>query len=269
MHILVTVNANYLYPLSVMLKSLFLNNPEDTFTIHVMHSGIEAELLHELGLFITRHGSMLNDIYIDGEQFKEAPVLLHYTKEMYYRLLAFKYLPSALNLVLYLDPDILVLNPVKPLYEIDMEHYLFAACYHDKFTVREINKLRLLPYEINAYYNSGVLLMNLELQRKNIDENAIYRFVEKYRNRLIMPDQDVLNALYSKHIKSLDETIYNYDARFYNQYKLRSGGLCDMDYILHHTVFLHFCGKKKPWNRGYSGKFHALYKHYEKAALQQ
>lgn len=268
MNILVTLNANYLKPLAIMLHSLFLNNPHESFTIYLMHSSIGGGELEQLGRFIERGGSKLQEIRVDERQFADAPVLLHYTKEMYYRLLAFRFLPPELDRILYLDPDILVLNPVRPLYETDLEDFLFAACYHDKFSVKEINRIRLMPYEIDYYYNSGVLLMNLELQRRLIRDHDIYQFVEKNRSRLVMPDQDILNALYSKRIKPLDETLYNYDARFYLYYKFKTNGQCDMDYVINRTVILHFCGKKKPWNRSYSGKFHALYKHYERLTRQ-
>ncbi|ALC90887.1 glycosyl transferase family 8 [Bacillus sp. FJAT-18017] len=264
MNILVTLNSTYLKPLRVMLKSLFLNNPRERFTIYLMHSEIEDEKLSQLHNYIEVHGSKLEVIKVDESHFHDAPVLLHYTKEMYYRLLAFKFLPQDLDRILYLDPDILVLNSVKDLYETEFDGNLYAAAFHDKISVREINRIRLFPYGIEAYYNSGVLMINLELQRKEIDEQAIYAFVEKHKTRLIMPDQDVLNALYSKRIKSLDEKIYNYDARFYNYYRIKTNGKCDMDYIITHTVFIHFCGKKKPWKKNYSGVFHALYKYFEK-----
>ena len=267
MNILVTLNSNYIHPLKVMLKSLFLNNQDAMFTIYLLHSSLSDQELTDLDAFIHRHGSQLNIIRIDEQFFKNAPVLLHYTKEMYYRLLAFKFLPQHLERILYLDPDILVINPVKRLYETDLDGYLFAAAYHDKISIKEINRLRLIPYKIDAYYNSGVLLMNLELQRQTIDERAIYEFVEKNRAKLIMPDQDILNALYSKKIKSLDEKLYNYDARFYSYYKIMSNGMCDMDFVINNTVILHFCGKKKPWKKGYGGKFYSLYKHYEKLAM--
>ncbi len=42
-----------------------------------------------------------------------------------------------------------------------------------------------------------------------------------------------------------------------------------MDILVTFTVILHFCGKKKPWQKAYTGKFHALYKHYEKQAKKQ
>lgn len=250
-----------------MLKSLFINNPEENFSIYLMHSSLKEEEVEDLRSYIDNHGSTLITVDIDEKYFDNAPTLLHYTKEMYYRLLAFKLLPQDLDRILYLDPDILVINPIKELYNTDLEDYLFAAVYHDLISVKEINKLRLIPYEIEAYYNSGVLLMNLELQRKLIDEKEIFDFVEKNRTKLIMPDQDILNALYSKKIKSLDEKLYNYDARYYRYYKLKSNKLWDMDHVIRNTVIIHFCGKKKPWTTDYSGRFHALYKHYEKLAI--
>lgn len=267
MNILVTLNAAYIRPLKVMLQSLFYNNPNRTFTIYLMHASLTEAEVAEIAGWIARHGSRLEPVPIDNACFHDAPTLLHYTVEMYYRLLAWKFLPGHLDRILYLDPDILVLNPVDPLDGIDLDGYLFGAAYHDIFSIKEINKIRLTPYKIEAYYNSGVLLMNLALQRKRIKEQHIYDFVKKNRNKLIMPDQDILNMKYNKWIKTLDEKRYNYDARYYQYYKLMSGGKWDMDRVIRETVFLHFCGKKKPWKPNYSGKFHALYKHYEKMAF--
>jgi len=109
-----------------------------------------------------------------------------------------------------------------------------------------INKFRLKAYEMEEYFNSGILLMNLSLQRERIKEHGIYEFVDKHKNRLIMPDQDILNALY---YRKIDEIKYNYDTRYYQYNKIRSDGTIDMEYIMHHTSILHFCGKKKPWHR--------------------
>ena len=268
MNILVTLNANYIKPLKVMLKSLFMNNENECFDIYLMHTSLKEEELESLNAYIARHGSRLFIVKMDDGCFQDAPVLLHYTKEMYFRLLAYKFLPESLDRILYLDPDILVLNPVRELYEMELGNFLYGAAYHNKIPVKEINRVRLFPYEIDAYYNSGVLLMNLGQLRAQVDEQEIYRFVEENRMKLIMPDQDILNALYAKQIKSIDEKLYNYDARYYGYYKLTSNGICDMEYIINNTVILHFCGKRKPWDNQYSGKFLSLYKHYEKCAAR-
>ncbi len=263
-NILVTLNSNYIRPLKVMLKSLFLNNAGEQFAIFLMHTSLKENELEELDGYIKAHGNQLKVIFVDENCFDDAPILMHYTKEMYFRLLAYQLLPQNLERILYLDPDILVLNSIRELYETNLRGYLYAAAYHDKISIKEINKIRLYPYEINAYYNSGVLLMNLHKLRQEANEAEIYRFVEENRAKLIMPDQDILNALYAKQIKNLDEKLYNYDARYYSFYKLSSNGLYDMDQIIKHTVILHFCGKRKPWTKKYTGKFYSLYKYYEK-----
>ena len=253
-----------------MLKSLFLNNPGEKFHIYLIHTSLQNEELDDLAVYIEGHGSELKIIQVDKGCFEDAPVIFHYTKEMYFRLLAYQLLPQSLDRILYLDPDILVLNPVRELYETDIKNYLYAAAYHDIGSIREFNRIRLYPYEINAYYNSGVLLMNLEQLRADADEKEIFKFVEENRLKLVMPDQDILNALYSTEIKNLNELYYNYDARYYTYYKMKNGGSFDMDRIIKKTVILHFCGKKKPWTKNYSGPFYSLYKHYEKqACLEQ
>lgn len=269
MNILVTLDSNYIKPLKVMLKSLFLNNQKESFTIFLMHSSIKDEEISNLNNYINNNGSQLKVLYVDNSCFSNAPSHLYYTKEMYYRLLAFKLLPDDIDRILYLDPDILVINSITNLYNNNLEGYLYAAAFHDIIAFKEINKIRFYPYEISNYYNSGVLLMNLELQRKRIDEDSIFKFVELNHVHLTLPDQDVLNALYSKQIKSLDEKLYNYDVRYFTYYKMASKGKWDMEHVINNTVILHFCGKKKPWKKGYSGKFHSVYKHYEKLAFNQ
>lgn len=267
MNILVTINSNYLNPLRVMLKSLFLNDPGGRFDIYLLHSCMSEEETGGLGAFIAAEGHRFFSIRIGGDAFRGAPTASRYPEEMYYRLLAYRFLPPELDRVLYLDPDILVLNPVRELYELPMGRYLYAAAYHTLLAVPELNKLRLNSFDMEEYYNSGVLLMNLELLRREADEEQIFAFAEEHRMQLVLPDQDILNALYAKRILALDEKKYNYDARYYAHYRFSSSGAYDMSRVLHETVFLHFCGKKKPWKKDYNGKFEALYKHYEKLAL--
>ena len=114
----------------------------------------------------------------------------------------------------------------------------------------------------NKYFNSGVLLIDLDAGRREIDPGELFQYAYKHRRELLLPDQDLLNALYGSKTLELDDTLWNYDARYYNTYLLRSGGLCDLDWVMTHTAVLHFCGKSKPWQPGYRHRFGVLYKHY-------
>jgi lipopolysaccharide biosynthesis glycosyltransferase len=265
-NILVTLDSNYIKPLKVMLKSLFMNNQGEIFTIYMAHSIITDSEIRDLEKYISKHGHKLVSIKVGDKLFDKAPAFLYYPKEMYYRLLAHNYLPDELDRILYLDPDILVLNSVRKLYETNLRGYLYAAVFRENIPLTAFSKIRFRPYKIEAYYNSGVLLMNLKLHRKLIKEEQIFGFIKNNRSKLLLPDQDLINLLYAKKIKSVKETLYNFDTRLYGYYKLISSGEVDMDYVINKTVFMHFCGSKKPWKKNYYGRFHALYKHYEKVA---
>lgn len=184
---------------------------------------------------------------------------------MYYRLLAPRLLPDTLDRVLYLDPDILVIGEVRPLYETALPDQLYAAAMHYGLTgvSGPVGKLRLPNAETDMYFNSGVLLMNLPRLRRETSPAEVFAYAEKYRRALILPDQDILNSLYGERILAVDESIWNYDARKYETYRLSSQGKMNMDWVMAHTVFLHFCGKNKPWAPSYHGRFSALYKHYQ------
>jgi lipopolysaccharide biosynthesis glycosyltransferase len=269
-NILVTIDSNYVLPLKVMLNSLFINNPQVSFDIYIIHSDLSNEVLEDLNRQSSRHGAKILPVFIGSSVFSAAPVFKHFTKAMYYRLLAFKLLPESLDKVLYLDPDILVINPIDRLYNIDLTGCLFAAASHTMLTplTKQINKLRLKTGETQDYYNSGVLLMNLELLRSTVNVDEIFKYAEEHRMELLLPDQDILNGMFGKHILSLDDSLYNYDARKGNTYYISSLGVKDLDWVLKNTVILHFCGKQKPWQKGYISRFAALYKHYQRNISQ-
>ena len=54
------------------------------------------------------------------------------------------------------------------------------------------------------------------------------------------------------------------ECRRFDRYLLLSQGERDMDWVMDHTAIPHFCGKRKPWNHSYQGRFSALYKHYQR-----
>ena len=260
--ILTTLNENYLPRLQVLLTSIYVTQPEDKADIWLIHSGLTDEALSSIRRQCRLFGFGFYPVMADSSAFTNAPVSTQYPREMYYRLLAAQLLPDSLHRVLYLDPDILVINSLRPLWETDLKGNLFAAAAHTGKTelANNINQLRLGTN--HNYYNSGVLLMDLERARKEIHAEELFSYVKGHAKELLLPDQDVLNAMYGRRILEIDDSIWNYDARNYNNYLLRSAGVCDMDWVMENTAVLHFCGRAKPWQKGYIHRFGILYKHY-------
>lgn len=266
MNILVTLDRNYLPPLRVMLGSLLLNNPGEHFEIYVIGDGLTEEDLTGLERLCGMRGRIY-PVNVPAALFAEAPVARYWTRAMYYRLLAAELLPRELERVLYLDPDILVINSIRPLYDTDLKENLMAAATHTGLLAGitdPVNRLRLENYEAEAYYNSGVLLMDLAAMRREVRPADIFNYAREHEDILLLPDQDILNGLYGGRILGVDDSLWNYDARRFDRYLLVSQGERDMDWVMEHTAILHFCGKRKPWNRSYQGRFAALYKHYRR-----
>ena len=109
-------------------------------------------------------------------------------------------------------------------------------------------------------------MMNLEAMRKEVHPRQVFQYADQKRATLLLPDQDILNGLFWSKIKLIDERLWNYDARKYQSYLLASQNEMNVDWVMHHTAILHFCGKSKPWKEKYRGKFSALYKHYMRVA---
>lgn len=265
-NLLVTLDRNYVPQLNVLLTSIYLNNPGQPFAVYLMHSGIPAVDLNGVARFCLKFGYDFSSVPVDDKLFQNAPVTKQYPQEMYYRLLAPCLLPRKLDRVLYLDPDILVINPLRPLWETDLRNCLFGAAAHSGKTelVNSVNRMRLGTS--HDYYNSGVLLIDLAAGRRAIIPEELFAYASKHPKNLLLPDQDMLNVLFGTRIFPLDDVLWNYDARDFRAYQLGSGGTYDLDWVLSHTAILHFCGKSKPWKKGYIYRFGLLYKHYAKLA---
>lgn len=269
-NLLFCIDGSYIDQLKTTLLSLRkTSKPESKIHVYIMMkdslSGLDALISYCQNLKLTCH-----PIAMANNEFQGTPVSERYPETIYYRLLAQEYLPQDLDRVLYLDADILCINEWQSLFEMDMNDQLYAACSHSKLTnlTNVINKVRLKTYESEGYFNSGVLLMNLPLLRQEVKRTAIYQFINENTYNLLLPDQDVLNALYGERILSLPDEVYNYDVRKKTTYEFLSKGEWTMDWVLDHTVFLHFCGKEKPWNESYTGRFSSLYKYFAKQSRE-
>lgn len=260
--LLVTLDENYIEQMKVLMTSIYINNPGQIFNIYLIHSGISDEKLDALESNLSKFSYKFFPIKAEEGLFSSARVTDRYPKEMYYRLLAGELLPENLDKIIYIDPDILVINSLKEIWETDIRDFLFAAASHTGKTdmANNVNKIRLGTD--TDYYNSGFLLINLKRAREEIVPEEIFAYADRNYKNLLLPDQDILNAMYGDKVLPLKDSIYNYDARNYSSYLLRSKGEEDLGWVMENTVILHFCGRDKPWKKNHRTKFTALYRHY-------
>lgn len=259
-NVLVTLNRNYLKVLRTMLYSLSQSDSTGIFTVYVAHNSLTEDDFAALQAVLPR--TELIDVPLSEEMFQDAPISDRYPKEMYYRLFAAQYLPQELDRILYLDPDLVVINSLRSLYEIDFGDNLFAAASHiESRTFKNFNRRRLHLSEQARYINSGVMMMNLSLLRTQQDPQQIYQFIEEHKNTLLLPDQDVVNALYADRTIFLDPLIYNLGEKYLRlkNLHLSKEEKLGIDWVRQHTAIIHYYGRNKPWKEGYHGKLGVFY----------
>lgn len=267
-HILVTLDRNYLKVLSVMLYSLSQSDPEGVYTVYVVNNTLTEEDFASLSALLPR--TELVNVQVPEDLLQNAPVSDRYPTEMYYRLFAARYLPQQLERILYLDPDLVVLHSLRSLYQIDFDGKLFAAASHiESRTFRELNRRRLHLSEHAKYLNSGVMMMNLALLRKESPQTII-DYIQSHKATLLLPDQDVLNALYADRTVPLDPLVYNLGEKYLRLKNLHlpPAEKLTLDWVRSNTAIVHYYGRNKPWKEHYRGSLGIFYHEWEKQ-LQQ
>lgn len=267
-HILVTLDRNYLKVLSVMLYSLSQSDPEGVYTVYVVNNTLTEEDFASLSALLPR--TELVNVRVPEDLLQNAPVSDRYPTEMYYRLFAARYLPQQLERILYLDPDLVVLHSLRSLYQIDFDGKLFAAASHiESRTFRELNRRRLHLSEHAKYLNSGVMMMNLALLRKESPQTII-DYIQSHKATLLLPDQDVLNALYADRTVPLDPLVYNLGEKYLRLKNLHlpPAEKLTLDWVRSNTAIVHYYGRNKPWKEHYRGSLGIFYYEWEQQ-LQQ
>jgi len=264
MNILLAPNNYYIMPTIVLLQSLF-DTAEEKMDIYVIHSDLTEKNIGKLNRFITQHGGSFHLITINADTFGSAHTSFHITKEAYYRLLAQELLPPEVDRVLYLDGDLLVVRSLAELYHRsfvgeDGKECYFLVCEGPGVSKRDWTVYDELdiPHEY-PYFNSGVLLMNLSLLRRNFEIRKLFDFISMKGERLKYHDQDALNALF------YDKVIY-VDWHIYNQTILHIHDQDEANERLNQAAVIHYAGPDKPWKYNYQSWYFELFWKYARRA---
>jgi lipopolysaccharide biosynthesis glycosyltransferase len=210
-----TIDNNYVIPLAVAIKSMLDNFPKDReLEIIVADVGILEENRVKLSEIYPIRFEKLN---IDRVRNIKINIVYH-TSAIFARL----FMPEVLynlNKILYFDPDIIIKEDISKLWDMNVSNYVLAAAQDDTIPERE-NYI---------YFNSGVMLMNLDKWRKeNISEKAIEYVSKNITNHT---DQDALNDILKGNYLRFSKKWNS------NPISGRRDGL----------KIMHFLGSEKPW----------------------
>ncbi|MCC5896239.1 MAG: glycosyltransferase family 8 protein [Alkalibacterium sp.] len=264
-NLLFSLNENYVYPLKVLIHSIVRQHPEETFCMYLLHAGIPDSTIDELRGFIEKDGNKLEPIHSKNffRPSDKVAITRYYALEMYLWMFAPYLLPEHVDRVLYLDPDIICVNDLRPFYNKNFNGYSFVATNYKYKTkwVQPFNNLRLRNFDSEDYFNSGVVLMNVKKLRKIESADHIVDAIRENKPFLILPDQDIFNLVFVNDIAEEDWRVYNMNPRVFEKLKILFPQKYNYDKVNEEVVFIHYSGKHKPWNERERYKY-ALGKYY-------
>ena len=258
-NLLFCVNQKMLGLMGVCLKSLLRSGGYGHYDVFVLHSDLEESIQRAVERDFQERVTF-HFLQVPEELFADFPETGRYPRQIYYRLAAPLLLPKELDRILYLDVDVVVINSLRTFCEMDFEGSYYVGCTHTRELLTKLNQARLQSDKAVAYINTGVLLMNLNALRQVIRLEEISAYVREHEKALILPDQDILTALYGDKIQLADSLCYNLSDRvlsFYNGSHPKEKR--DVNWVRRNTAIIHYCGRNKPWNEGYTGTLGVFY----------
>lgn len=162
---------------------------------------------------------------------------------------------SNIDKVLYLDGDIVVQNDLVDLYHVDLPDE-YAAVVEDmkpKYLYKPsiLKKLNIESHD--AYFNSGVMLLNLSKLRKDNVSQKLYEYREHGKNFFM--DQDAFNVVFKGKVKYLHpkNNFLTTNRNSFNIEEINSKYPFELGYKSYSDAYktaniIHFSSKHKPWN---------------------
>jgi lipopolysaccharide biosynthesis glycosyltransferase len=195
-HVALATDAAYLPWCSVLLRSCLDRHPETPLTFHVLHDGrlAIADQQRLAAMVDGARGTVELHTVVDA-RLQQLPAVDRFGTVVWLRLALPDLLPE-LSRVLYLDADTFVAGALGPLWATDLGDSPLAAvanvvepAMHDHVRSLDLNPL-------GGFFNSGVLLMNLDVMRRESSFDQLVACASDHE-RLVWPDQDVLNAVFA------------------------------------------------------------------------
>jgi lipopolysaccharide biosynthesis glycosyltransferase len=248
-HIACNIDGNYVQHCAVTLVSIFENNQESEFCIHIVATGLTKEEEDILSNLATKYGNIVN-FYSPNENLLKGFSIKKFSKRIslatYYRCILADLLPTTVDKLIYLDCDIVVLGDIRPFWNIPLENIGVAAV--EDIGCNEAQRYQILQYpQEDSYFNAGVLLINLDYWRKHNITKACIDYYQKYPERILFNDQDLLNSILHKD-KILVDLCWNVQDGFYRNPKiLTQEWKAKFAKVLKNPIILHYTNRK-PWD---------------------
>ncbi|MGL6225179.1 MAG: glycosyltransferase family 8 protein [Thermoguttaceae bacterium] len=192
MFICLACDDNYAPHAATLIASILVNKEVDDSLSFVILGDNLTDLVKDKFVQMSEKWSVpISIITCSDDAFIGLPKW-HDKYSAYYRLALHRLLPASISKVLYLDCDMVVTTSLSSLYNTDISEKYAAVVAESKFSSFTTHKC--------PYFNTGMLLLNLDKFRADdMEKKAIDLGLRRFHD-IAFPDQDILNELFFGHV---------------------------------------------------------------------
>jgi lipopolysaccharide biosynthesis glycosyltransferase len=246
-----SVDAAYTLPLLVTLASLRAELPtEQALHVHVVHSGLPVEHLEAIAALVD-----VTPVAFPQPLRASIPAHRRFPPQAAVPLLVGELLPKALERVVFVDADLLVIDDPSELFEADLAGRAFGAVVDGAIVrcsaprgVRGWRGLGIPPSA--AYFNAGVIVIDLPTWRARDVGGRAMRYLELHVGGGGFLHQEALNAIAWEDWAAIDprwNVLASHIGRTRSATRASPG-------------IVHFAGRVKPWRVPVTGPLGERYR---------
>lgn len=259
LNVVVASDDNYVQHLAVTLLSVVDHCREPKrLALYVLDAGISPDNRQRLQALFSERGVQLEIISPEQADVGAIP-LKRYGRAALLRISIAELLPAAARRAVYLDCDIVVLDDLAGLAATELNDHPVAAVENLGHQPSE-----RLGLEAGNYFNSGVLVIDLEQWRERGIGAQVLDAMQADPERLIFPDQDGLNAVLHEDWQRLPLRWNQQPATYSMLPKQVPGSARAREFAeaVTRPAVVHFLGRNKPWHYMTFHPLKGTYWHY-------
>jgi lipopolysaccharide biosynthesis glycosyltransferase len=253
LHVGCAVEAGYVPHSAAMLDSVLQHSGSMDVHVHYMHGrGLPAGSRERLSEMVEGRGGGISFVEAPDDLCAGLPTAGFTREATWYRVFAPNLLPN-LDRVLFLDADLVAMDSLETLWNTDVSDSYLAAVTNVFEADHLARPLQIGLERPEEYFNAGVMLMNLELLRRDGCVERMRTYGAEHAHELHFRDQDALNAVLAKRRWELHPRWNVMNSFYAYEWGAHAFGYAALEEAKRNPGIRHYEGPdlNKPWHRRY------------------
>ena len=203
LNILLSSDDNYAQHLCATIFSLLVHNTDfGEIVLYIVDNQIHDDSKEKITFVVGRfdNAKIIWIPFAEWESKLSLNMAWSISLSAYARLFVGEMLPRSIGRVLYLDCDMIIVDSLRSLWNTKLDSFVLGAV-QDFISDCTKSAVGLLPKD--AYFNSGLLLIDLNAWREQEISKKCIEFIDSRNGNVIHHDQGVINGVLKGKIHTL------------------------------------------------------------------